>query len=61
MPDKLGARIDPFTFTVSVTWNLPTSGSQKFLVTANIVNAKPPNVAEPEINALVSFTVEKVP
>jgi hypothetical protein len=60
MPDTAGARIDPFTFSVTVSWNLPSPGSQKFLVKATIVNAKPPNVADPKLDAFMSFEVAKV-
>jgi hypothetical protein len=60
MPDTYGARINPFTFSVTVSWNLPSPGSQKFLVKANIVNAKPPNVSEPKMNALISFEVATI-
>jgi hypothetical protein len=60
MPDKAGARIEPFTFLVSVNWNLPVPGAQKFLVRATAVNAKPPNVDQPEIDALMTFEVEAV-
>jgi hypothetical protein len=60
MPDTYGARINPFTFSVTVSWNLPSPGSQKFLVKANIVNAKPPNAAEPKLDAFISFEVAKV-
>jgi len=60
MPDAAGARIDPFTFSVTVSWNLPTPGSQKFLVKTTIVNAKPPNVIDPRLDAFMSFEVAKV-
>jgi len=60
MPDQPGARIDPFTFSVTVSWNIPKPAVQKFLVKTTIVNAKPPNVTEPEIDALLSFEVAKV-
>jgi hypothetical protein len=60
MPDTPGARLNPFTFSVTVSWNLPTPGSQKFLVKATIVNAKPPNIDEPKLDAFMSFEVAKV-
>lgn len=60
MPDQPGARIDPFTFSVSVSWNIPKPGSQRFLVRTNIVNAKPPNITAPEIDALLTFEIAKV-
>jgi hypothetical protein len=60
MPETAGARLKPFTFSVTVSWNLPTAGEQKFLVKANIVNAKAPNIEEPKLDALMSFEVAKV-
>lgn len=60
MPDTSGARINPFNFSVTVTWNLPSPGTQRFLIKATIVNAKPPDVSEPEVDALMSFEVAKV-
>jgi hypothetical protein len=59
MPDTPGARIDPFTFSVAISWNLPAPGSQKFLVRATIVNAKPPHADDPKLDALMSFEVTK--
>ncbi len=60
MPDAAGARLDPFTFSVSVAWNLPVPGAQRFLVKTTIVNAKPPGASEPKLDALMSFEVTKV-
>jgi hypothetical protein len=60
LPDKPSARLDPFTFSATVSWNIPTPGSQKFLVKISIVNAKPPNVDEPKLDALISFEVAKI-
>jgi hypothetical protein len=60
MPNAAGARINPFTFLVSVSWNLPNPGTRKFLIKASIVNAKPPDVDEPKVDALMSFEVAKV-
>jgi len=60
MPDQPGARIDPFTFSVTVSWNIPRPATQKFLVKTTIVNAKPPNISEPEIDALLTFEIAKV-
>jgi hypothetical protein len=60
MPDTYGARINPFTFSVVVSWNLPAPGSQRFLVKANIVNAKAPGVTEPKLDAFITFEVATV-
>jgi hypothetical protein len=59
MPETPGARLDPFTFSVSVAWNLPAPGRQSFLVRATIVNAKPPGATEPKLDALMSFEITK--
>lgn len=52
------ANISPFTFTVTVSWNLPTPRSQKFLVTTKFANAKPSSLSAPVVDALLSFRVD---
>ena len=60
MPEKVGAVLDPFTFTVTVKWNLPQPGVEKFVVTASVSNAKAPGISKPKVDALVSFAVKKI-
>ncbi|WP_164638383.1 hypothetical protein [Rhodopseudomonas sp. BR0G17] len=60
MPNEVGAKISPFKFTATVSWNLPRPGLQKFSVTAHVFNAKGPNLSSPRVDALMSFTVEKL-
>jgi hypothetical protein len=60
MPDRVGAQIDPLFFTVTVNWNLPQQGVERFSVVANISNAKAPGLSEPKVDALVSFQVKKL-
>jgi hypothetical protein len=60
MPDQIGAKIDPFAFTVTVSWNLPQPGIERFSVVAFISNAKAPGVSEPRVDAFVSFQVKKI-
>ncbi len=60
MPEQVGSKIDPFAFTVTVSWNLPQPGVERFSVVAYISSAKAPGVSEPKVDALVSFQVRKL-
>ena len=57
MPEEPGAAIHPFRFTAVIGWNLPEPGEQKFTIKASIINAKPPKISEPEVNALITFEI----
>jgi hypothetical protein len=55
MPDDTGASIAPISLTVTVSWNLPSPGEQRFSVAARVVNGKPATVQDPEMILFVSF------
>jgi len=57
--DETGATLPPISVAVSVSWNLPQRGEQKFALTARVVNGKPPSVSDPELILFITFEVAK--
>jgi hypothetical protein len=59
LPNTPGAKVETL-FEASLSWNIPMPGAQRFLVRCLIANAKLVGDAAPEIDARVSFAVDRV-
>lgn len=60
LPDELGAEVGPFPFSAVISWNLPSPGRQVFKINAVMTNVKPQGLAEPAVDAVMSFSIDKV-
>jgi hypothetical protein len=59
LPDEHGGSTAPFTFDVTVTWNIPEGSSPRhFRVKMVATNGKLPGVGEPDLLAFLDFQVE---
>jgi hypothetical protein len=59
LPDTPGSKSDPFSFDVSITWNIPDGAKPaKFRVKAVATNAKLPSTPADTLVATVDFSVE---
>ncbi|MGM4987517.1 hypothetical protein [Tardiphaga sp. 841_E9_N1_2] len=59
LPEDYGASTSPFSFDVTVTWNIPSgSTARSFKVTMVATNAKLPGSSEPDLLAQLNFVIE---
>lgn len=61
MPTQVGARTEPYLFTVSIEWNHPTGGKpQNYRIKVFLVNTNPAGASSTEITGSYEFEIQKL-